>query len=255
MANCIIHVDGSSYSQSKKKTYTGLGWAIVAEHNNQTHEACGALTVKKIQGLNGAHEDIALLRALEYMRSNGFHPQNTSIYCDDDLLGHAPTYLAKENYLGFKAEKVAERVNKAAKCIGQTHLVDLILQELAQVKMHKVKGHQGHVYQERVDYLAKWSAHLVLGESQEKLTFEHWLRKGLVIYGPPETTPTAPALPTGEEEAPTLEGPSLVDLGLEDPSAEGAPTPPVYKPSVRNQYAPFARTLDDEPPEPSGPTP
>lgn len=255
MANCIIHVDGSSYSQSKEKTSTGLGWAIVAEHNNQTHEACGALAVKKNQGLNGAHEDIALLRALEYMRTNGFHPRNTSIYCDDELLGHAPTYLAKENYLGFKADKVAERVKKAAKCIGQTHLVDQILQELAQVKMHKVKGHQGHVYQERVDYLAKWSAHLVLGESQEKLTFEHWLRKGLVIYGPPETTPTAPALLASEEETPVHEGPSLVDLGLEDPSAESAPTPAVYKPSVRIQYAPFARTLDDADPECFGPAP
>lgn len=254
MATCIIHVDGSSYSQSKEKTNTGLGWAIVAEHNNQTHEACGALAVKKNQGLNGAHEDIALLRALEYMRTHGFEPKNTSIYCDDELLGHAPTYLAKENYLGFKADKVAERVKKAAKCIGQTHLVEQILQELAQVKMHKVKGHQGHVYQERVDYLAKWSAHLVLGESQEKLAFEKWLQKGLVIYGPPDAPTPVPAPIELDNPAPAGQEPSLVDLGLEDPSVESGPAVPVYKPSVRIQYAPFARTLDAEGNEP-GPAP
>lgn len=154
MSLCIIHVDGSFYSASTSTKKSGLGWGIVAEHDDQTHEACGGYAVSKNQGLNGAHEDIALLHALAYMRNHGFSPQNTHMYCDDQLMGHAPTYLAKENFLGYKAELIERRVTRAAQFIGQEALVPQIMQELQDVCLHKVKGHQGHVYQERVDYLA-----------------------------------------------------------------------------------------------------
>ena len=254
MSLCIIHVDGSFYSASTSTKKSGLGWGIVAEHDDQTHEACGGYAVSKNQGLNGAHEDIALLHALAYMRNHGFSPQNTHMYCDDQLMGHAPTYLAKENFLGYKAELIERRVTRAAQFIGQEALVPQIMQELQDVCLHKVKGHQGHVYQERVDYLAKYGAHFSVGESPEKLTFEDWLHKGLVVYGPPESTPDI-AQGAAVNGGPTAsEGPSLVDLGLEDPCVESGSPMTVYKPSVRIQYAPFVRTLDEEAIEPCGPS-
>lgn len=235
MANCIIHVDGSSYPDPITKKQNGLGWGIVAEHANQTHEASGAYVAIKNQGMNGAHEDIALLHALKYMRTNGFAPESTSIYCDDDLTGHAPTYLAKENFRGYHAEKIERRVVRAATFIGQLELVPQIMDELTRVVLHKVKGHQGHVYQERVDYLAKWHARKALGSETEQLPFEAWLKKGLVIYMPPEE-------PVSKANSVLGETPSLADLGLADPEDSPGVKEP-YKPRVRIQYAPFVRTL------------
>ena len=238
MAHCIIHVDGSFYPDPNKKTQAAVGWGIVAEHNDQTHEACGGYAIRRNQGLNGAHEDIALLYALQYMRNHGFSPQETRIYCDDDLMGHAPTYLAKENFRTYMAEQVESRVKRAATFIGQDALVPQIMAELHNVRMHKIKGHQGHVYQERVDYLAKWSAHQAVGQQTPQLTFEKWLTKGLVIYMAPE--PVAP--------------PDMVFLGLMDPPADpltapasqSAPNTP-YKPRVRIEHAPFVRHLLSNP--------
>lgn len=233
MAHCIIHVDGSFYPDPLKKTQAAIGWGVVAEHDDRTHEACGGYSVSRNQGLNGAHEDIALLYALQYMRNHGFSPKDTSIYCDDDLMGHAPTYLAKENYRAYLAEQIERRVTRAAEFIGQEKLVPLIMDELHNVRMHKVKGHQGHVYQERVDYLAKWSAHTAVGQTAPQLAFEEWLIKGLVIYMPPEAAQ-----------------PDMVSLGLIDPPTDSLSTPTPqsvantpYKPRVRIQYAPFVRNL------------
>ena len=79
MASCIIHVDGSSCPDPIIKKQNGLGWGIVAEHGDETHEASGAYIAIRSQGVNGAHEDIALLHALLYMRGHGFAPEDTSI--------------------------------------------------------------------------------------------------------------------------------------------------------------------------------
>ena len=245
MANCIIHVDGSSYPDPITKKQNGLGWGIVALHDDQNHEASGAYVAQKHQGMHGTHEDIALLHALQYMRDHGFAPESTSIYCDDDLMGHAPTYLAKENFRGNHAASIERRLTKAAAFIGQQDLVPLIMDELARAVVHKVKGHQGHVYQERVDYLAKWHARKALGDTAEQLPFEAWLKKGLVVY----MAPAEPAEP--KDVADTSDAPNLADLGLADPE----PTPDArepYKPRVRIQYAAFVRTLlanDSEPQE------
>lgn len=243
MASCIIHVDGSSYKDphNKKDHNIGLGWGIVAEHGNETYEATGGYATLRNHSMSNAHEDIALLHALQYMRDNGFSPQNTTIYCDDELLGHSPTYLAKENGRGYMAEKIEHRVIRAAKFIGQELLVPKIMDELHDVRMHKIKGHQGHVYQERVDYLAKWHAHVVVGNITEKLSFEKWLAKGLVIYMPPEEK-VQPRLVDSPDD-------SLIALGLLDPprnkedvNGKLASALP-YKPRVRIQYAHFVRTL------------
>lgn len=234
MTNCIIHVDGSSYPDPITKKRNGLGWGIVALHDDESHESSGAYIGIKNQGMNGAHEDIALLHALQYMRDNGFAPESTSIYCDDDLMGHAPTYLAKGNYRGYQADLIERRVTRAATFIGQLDLVPKIMDELARAVVHKVKGHQGHVYQERVDYLAKWHARKMLGDQTEQLPFEAWLKKGLVVYmAPDESMPKV---------ADTEQGPNLADLGLADPEpGSDAKTP--SKPRVRIQYAAFVRTL------------
>lgn len=245
MPHCIIHVDGSSYPDPVTKKQNGLGWGIVAEHGNETHEASGAYVASKSKGMNGAHEDIALLHALQYMRDNGFTPQDTSIYCDDELMGHAPTYLAKENYRGYLAEQIELRVVRAATFIGQIELVPRIMDELTNVVLHKVKGHQGHVYQERVDYLAKWNARKMLGDDTEQLPFEAWLKKGLVIYMPPEETATA-----STDVATPVDSPSMADLGLADPKTPEGDAQ-VYKPRVRIQYAAFVKTLLASPNEES----
>ena len=230
MASCIIHIDGSFYPHTSEKSHAALGWGILAEHDDQTHEACGGHRVRRNQGLNGAHEDVALLYALQYMRERGFPPQKTSIYCDDELMGHAPTYLAKENFRAHMTEQVERRVKRAAQFIGHDTLVPQIMEELHSVRMHKVKGHQGHVYQERVNYLAKWSAHQAVGESTTQLPFEDWLKKGLVIYMSPE--------------------PDLVALGLTDPLPDALGTQPekptaksLCKPRVRIEHAPFVHNL------------
>ena len=225
MNTCIIHVDGSYCSSTTTKNKHGLGWGLVAEHHDRTHEKHGGYLVQKNQDLNGAHEDIALFHALQYMRGHGFTPQTTHIYCDDDLLGYAPTYLAKENYQRHKAELIEKRIARAASFTNQTNLVPLIMEELRTVRLNKVKGHQGHVYQERVNYLAKWSAHLAVGKKTKRLSFGKWLDKGFTIYMPPEKP-----------------HPTLVELGLVDAKSHTDTTTP-YKPRIRVEYAAFVRTI------------
>lgn len=240
MASCIIHVDGSSYPNPINKKQHGLGWGLLAEHNNKTHEATGGYTTLTHHGMIGAHEDIALLHALKYMRDNGFNPKDTHIYCDDDLLGHAPTYLAKENFCIRMAEKIEHRVKRAAQFIGHEQLVPLIMDELYNVRMYKVKGHQGHVYQERVNYLAKWRAHFVVGNIVKQETFNKWLKKGLRIYMAPKKETLLKTVGTQEKD--------LIALGLLDPPNSNTDTTELkstmpYKPRVQTQYAPFVRTL------------
>lgn len=240
MASCIIHVDGSSYPKPLKKEQHGLGWGLLAEHGNKTHEATGGYLTLTSHGMIGAHEDIALLHALQYMRDNGFSPKDTHIYCDDDLLGHAPTYLAKENFRGHMAGKIENRIKRAAKFIGHEMLVPKIMDELHDVRMYKVKGHQGHVYQERVNYLAKWHAHLVVGKITKKLSFEKWLAKGLLIYMATKKEPLLKKVNTPEKD--------LIALGLMDPpnsemDAKELKSAMPYKPRVKTQYAPFVRTI------------
>lgn len=228
MSSCIIHVDGSYYPASDSKKQNGLGWGIIAQHDNQDHESAGGYATSRHQSMNGAHEDIAMIHALQYLHKHDFDPQHTSIYSDDDLLGHAPTYLAKENYRGHYADIIRTRLTRAATFTGFGHDIDNMLRTLTQVRMHKVKGHQGHVYQERVNYLAKHQAHEAVGETLSFLPFEDWLKQGLVVY-------------TSSKMKPSDEREYILDaLGIapeKTTPSKGAP------PQSKIVHAPFVKNL------------
>lgn len=181
--SCILYLDGSSLKRSKQKTW-GVGWGIVALHSNAMHEIGGSYLGGTSAALSIAHEDVALVHGLQYMREQGFKPENTCIYSDDDIMGHAPTYLAQENFLQRKAACVEERLAHAAKRANQVHEIPQMLDDLARVRMHKIKGHQGHIYQERVDYIAKWHAYAGINEDKTFLPFDDWLLGGLIVYAP-----------------------------------------------------------------------
>lgn len=227
MAACIIHVDGSNCLSKDSKIRNGLGWALVAQHDDQDHELSGGYATLQHQRMNGAHEDVALVHALHYLHEHGFDPHETSIFCDDELFGYAPTYLAPGNYRGHHANLIVQRITWAAAFVGIADEVPKMMETLAQVRMHKVKGHQGHVYQERVDYLAKKQAHAAVGNITPILTFDAWLKKGLVVY-------TAPQVTDPDERARILDA-----LGLTSEQE----LPPQLMPQAKVIHAPFVQHL------------
>ena len=181
----IIYVDGS-HVRLNTSLEGVLGWGLIALHDDTLHEESGSLVIHRKQNLRGEHETLAMLHALRYIIENKIPANEVSIYCDDAILGHAPTFLYPGNYMGHKADLVINRLALIAKHTGYEESLPEMMALLSEVRVIKLKGHQQHVYQERVDYLANTRANIAAGDDQVELNFDDWLKKGILIYSSPD---------------------------------------------------------------------
>lgn len=179
----VIHVDGSSVS-APGNTHA-IGWAVIACHDDQLHERHGGLRYDPRGALKGAHEHVAFIEAVKYVSEKGFDFKNTTILCDDMLMGYAQSALHRDNFRGTEAAAVRARIAVVVSQLHSPETAQLVLDAIEHSTIHKLKGHSRMVYQERADYLAKEGARAACGiESDPLMGYEAWLQKGIRFFDP-----------------------------------------------------------------------
>ena len=178
----MIHVDGSTVFVPQSQS-EGIGWAVVACHEDKLEERYGGVPHLRRGPLTGCHEQIAFIEGVLYAHAAGFAPQDVTILCDDDLFGYAQQWLHPENYLTTRADQVRERLDRVAVQLYQVGTVELVLDYFEAATIHKLKGHSLDVYQERADYLAKCAAKAACAlDMKEPRAYEDWLATGIASY-------------------------------------------------------------------------
>lgn len=180
----ILHVDGSRVL-SDDRSIQSFGWGMVALHDDTHHERQGYVLGERVTPLGGHHEEIAFVNGVLYARDQGFDFRHVTIFCDDACFGNAPGSLHPHNFQVVRAEQVMSRLHCVVKHCFTPDVIDVMLLAFSQCMIVKVKGHSRHVYQERVDYLAKFSAHQGCNNPQETLELldlDAWLQKGIAEY-------------------------------------------------------------------------
>lgn len=186
MGNLVLHVDGSRVL-SEDRNNQSFGWAAIALHEDQQIERTGKIIHGKMSPLSGCHENIAFMNGVLLAHDLGVTWKDVSIFCDDMLFGSAPSDLSPQNYRQANAERIHQMLDTVVKQAfgGDKYVKELTLQALNEARIVKVKGHQKHVYQERVDYLARFQARQgarVLAAEDNPLPMEDWLKTGLLCY-------------------------------------------------------------------------
>lgn len=178
----ILHVDGSNV-YVPKTTRQGIGWAVIACHDDELHEIHGGYEHHRNGPLTGCHEQIAFIEGVNYAYAKGFDFRDMTILCDDMLLGYAQTSLHPDNFSVLRADAVRARLAHVTSLLYDTQTVQRVLDAIEQASIHKLKGHNLDVYQERADYLAKAGARKVCGLSGETpLSYEAWLVEGIHTF-------------------------------------------------------------------------
>lgn len=194
----IVYVDGSQVIGPQRRAQA-QGWGLVALHDDQHHERRGHFLGGKVSPLHGRHEHLAFVQAVLYARDQGFDPRQVSIYCDDDVFGYAAWSTHPGNFQGQKAEIVMQRLRGVAQHAFDASIIEPVLQTFFHSHIVKLRGHRQEVYQERVDYLAKFSARQALGLEEPDaapMDMQTWLEQGLEIY---PRMPVEEAVETGVE--------------------------------------------------------
>ena len=153
-----VYVDGSTIRPPGSRRYY-QSWALVALGANTEHtavELSGASLVPK--EMDGFHEYVAFLKALELVVLLNRSWHDVIIYTDDQFIAKAPFHLHTENYsagaFAVKARFTA-LLPRVLAHFGCALSLDQVLAGLTQARVVSIRSHQGYVYQERVDYLAK----------------------------------------------------------------------------------------------------
>lgn len=110
--------------------------------------------------------------------------------------GYAATRLHPENYKPHWVEQLMQRLHTVASHAFDRSVIEPVLAAFRHSRIVKLKGHSLHVYQERVDYLARFAARRgVDGQpaDAQPMSMEEWLASGIVHYAP------APGAPDGQE--------------------------------------------------------
>jgi hypothetical protein len=183
----VLHVDGSSMVPKGTKTHV-FGWGLVALHDD-THTECHGHIVSPVNsGLNGHHEQIAFVQGVLLARELGFGGQSwsgVSIFCDDLIFGSAPSHLHKDNFAPTRADQIHACLSRVTQLCFDQKAHDLTLDALMHARIVKVKGHSLHVYQERVDNLAKFGARQgagIVGMDEQPASMDDWLETGITTY-------------------------------------------------------------------------
>lgn len=175
-------VDGS-------QTYGGsmnyhVGWAFIAHHGGKSHEKYGHHLLKSN---GGYHEHIAMVQACLYAAEQGADPEQTSIITDDQEFGYAPMYLHEGNFMKQHIH-VKSRVRTAIQLAKLAVDDEVVLKYLKHARIIKVKGHQGDVEQERVDYLARHASKVGFKNIPDgPLPYCEWQTRGRQRYTDPDT--------------------------------------------------------------------
>lgn len=181
----VIHVDGSNVI-TPKSNVEGIGWAVIACHNDQLIETNGGVIHSRRGPLTGWHEQVAFIEGVLYAKNNGFNFKHLTILCDDDLFGYAQSWLHMDNFNQRRAQAVNERLERVAALLypaTSSDVIKLVHHAFKHATIHKLKGHSQMVYQERADYLAKFGARKVCGlEKNLPLSFEDWLIAGIPYF-------------------------------------------------------------------------
>lgn len=178
----VIHVDGSNVFVSKSDV-EAIGWAVIACHDDELHERYGAVPHKRRGPLTGCHEQVAFVEAVKYAHEHGFAFENTTILCDDDIMGYAQTSLHEGNYKSTEASAVRARIARVVSQLYPVETVHLVLEAVEKATIHKLKGHSRMVYQERADYLAKHAARTLCElPTEPMLDYDAWLDAGIRFY-------------------------------------------------------------------------
>ena len=181
----FMYVDGSS-KKVGKHTYEGYGVVLVVG-DEMMEFSSGCVSTSKVQ----YHEHWAFLKGLTFAQSLGVCTKSLRVYCDDALFGNASFFLHDDNRSPMKEKVLATLDAMGCNDVERS----LLLQTLQHGNYVKLKGHKQEVYQERVDYLAKFTARFLSGESTEFLPYDQWLSMGfkqfdkatnsMVVYYPP----------------------------------------------------------------------
>lgn len=180
----VLHIDGSHV---KGKGSNGpahvLGWGIVALFNDQHVEVQSATFINA--RLNGYHEMIAFVEAAIFANARGYAPHEVTVYTDDETVGYAGSVLHPGNYQITKAEQLHLRLRELTDALYCDKTFSLVMDYLRESRLHKIRGHNCLVYQERADYLARTGAwNLVKQEKEQEssLSFMEWLNQGIAYY-------------------------------------------------------------------------
>lgn len=142
MKNIEIYTDGSSLGNPGKG-----GWgAVVVE---------GSKTVAEIGGYekdttNNRMELMAVIESLKYIIKN--YPKDTVAICADStyVLGGVTTWIHNWEKNGWKTANKKPVLNKDL----WQELITLVRGSRGVLSWQKVKGHDGHVHNERADEIA-----------------------------------------------------------------------------------------------------
>jgi hypothetical protein len=194
----VLHVDGSKIvpkgdgkgqgqGLSAGRGLHSFGWGVVALHDDTHTERFGHFMSRWDSGLNGHHEQIAFVQGVLLARELGFAKDwsRVSIFCDDMIFGSAPSHLHKDNFAPSRAQQIHTCLDTVTRLCFDEEAKTLTLEALGAARIVKVKGHSLHVYQERVDHLAKFGARQgagVVGQDESPQSMEEWLAAGIPTY-------------------------------------------------------------------------
>jgi ribonuclease HI len=186
----VLYVDGSYVripAKGQGTRPTGiLGWGLVALHDNRHIERSGTLHVDHRNRLSGYYELLGIVQAVLYLYENVLDLDTSVIYCDDSLYAYSQTYLDPNNGHVEKGRVIEERVKHLCDHMFNDQIFHMVMHAFKNVRMVKLKGHSGQVYQSRVDYLARTTAVNVskgLPPRYEHLRYFEWLQQGIPYWG------------------------------------------------------------------------
>lgn len=172
-----VHIDGSIIRRGAKSF--NIGWGIIVNHGET--ERYGAMNVDKSN--IGSYEMISFIEAVIYAVSCGVKPEDFTVYTDDETVAYAGFYFWKDNYRLARGEEIREKFKNILRTCYSVELLPNIEKFLTYSRIHKIKGHIGHVYQERANYLAKASAYVGIDSEKHAISsYDDWLNEGFVRY-------------------------------------------------------------------------
>lgn len=166
----VLYVDGSCKSVGRAVV---MGVGLVLLHNDSMVERSFVLPGSD-RG-RSFHEHMAVAMGYDLLLEFGVDPMKSTMFCDDEVAGHASFWLHPGNY--SKRYDEAHTVVQAVKP-DDRHFRNFLLNG----RVVKLKGHSQEVYQERVDYLAKFAVRTGLGEYQDFIDYDDWLHAGFKKY-------------------------------------------------------------------------
>jgi ribonuclease HI len=177
----IVYMDGSSLYHQSKRSPT-LGWGLVALNGDDHIEASGAKTDLARRHTN-SHELLAFAETVRFLKRARFDFSDIDFYTDDEMIAYSGFTLHPGNYVSAKVvERFHEQLRFIVAEFYDESMYDDMLEALTKATFHKVKGHDGIIYNMRVDYLAKHAAYRASGQNKTHHEFDEWLEQGFMEY-------------------------------------------------------------------------